>query len=106
MLASCEKQNVILNVEDALIGKWSSVIYEDGLQIFKRVKSFDESYGLAFESNTDMFEWTSGWCGTPPLHFFKLENTYTLIDSILEYEASWYKVVKCDEDELVLEIVR
>lgn len=109
MLASCEKQNVILNVEDAIIGKWSSVSFEDNLQKFERVKSFGEVYGFEFENNVDMIEWTSGWCGTPPIIFSKLPTTYTLKDSILKFDTWWeakYKIAKCEGDELLLERIR
>lgn len=109
LLSACEKQIISedepKSIENTLIGKWEWSSFEDDFQTFKRVTEFDESYGLAFETDIDMFEWSSGWCGTPPLHFFKTPSTYTLKDSILEY-ANWqnvkYKVVACSEKELIL----
>jgi len=134
LLSSCEKQNVINEVidvqqeepiiaqeqpvlsqnqskilTDEIIGKWGWVDFEDDLQTFERITEFGETYGFEFENDTDMVEWTSGWCGTPPLSFFKMPTTYTLSDSILEFDTWWeakYKVVKCSDNELLLEIVR
>lgn len=107
--ASCEKKvnEPIKTLDELLMSKWSYTNHQNGLYTYERVEEFKQDrHGFAFEKAPKLINWTSGWCGTPPLHFFEEIGTYQLNETILEL-TSWYgikyKILQCNENHLVLQ---
>jgi len=102
---SCQKQDN-QNMENLLIGEWEQLGINDGIGTFSKVKKLGETYVMAFENETDMYEWANNCCdSTTTDDFVKVPATYTLVDSILTI-STWQREIKIldvSKKELTLE---
>lgn len=106
ILFSCNKQDN-MDMEDLLIGEWEQLAVNDGIATFLKVRKLDdEDYGIAFENEVDMYEWTNDCCSPDTVDgYLKVPATYTLIDSILKF-STWnmeLKILDITKDDLTLE---
>lgn len=96
-------------MENLLLGEWEQVDVIDGIGTFSKVRKLDENYGMAFENEVDMYEWTKSCCdSTATDELMKVEATYTLTDSILKISTwqSELKILDVGKDELTLEYLK
>ncbi len=111
VLISCNDANEpVINSDNLLLGSWSKAHYENDEVTFTRVASLPkEAYGISFLEEGNFIERTSGWCGTPPLSFFTIEGTWSMLDKLLievttqDFQASYnLRIVSLTAQKLVV----
>lgn len=111
ILFSCEeKEQIIENADNLLIGNWVNAVYKDDKTTFSRSNSLPkENYGISFKTNGDYKEKTSGWCGTPPLSYFIIDGEYDLKEGLITISRESYpsvfswRIISLTETNLVVE---
>lgn len=106
---SCENNDPIIDSNNLLLGFWIEPTYDNETTTFKRSNSFKEdAYGISFSKNGDFITQTSGWCGTPPLTFFKINGTFSLNEPLIDITSESYptnytwRIVSLTENELIV----
>ena len=107
---SCEtNQEIAINSDNLLLGNWIEPIYNGEETTFKRGNSLpSEAYGISFKISGNFTERTSGWCGTPPLTFFKINGTFSLNEPLIDITSESYptnytwRIVSLTENELIV----
>ena len=109
IFSSCENNEPIIDSDNLLLGFWIEPTYENETTTFKRANSFkDDGYGISFKQNGDFIEYTSGWCGTPPLSFFNIDGTFNLDETLISISTESYptnyawRIISLTESELVV----
>ena len=89
---SCEKNDeIIIDIENLLIGNWINPIYDNETITFERAASLkNKDYGISFKSNTIFIERSSGWCGTAPLIFSDYEGTWQVEKTLIKITKQSY----------------
>ncbi len=79
-----DSDDITINASNKLIGYWLNQETE-GLELrFKRAGSLKKDvYGIAFLSENECIERTSGWCGTPPISYFDMQGSWSQKDKII-----------------------
>lgn len=109
-LASCTKdETVSYNENQLLLGNWSFVKSEEGLETYQRTQTLkSESYGVTFKENNTFIMRTAGWCGTPPLSYSDIEGSYQTQDTSIDVKMEYYpgnfgwEIVSLDSIKLVV----
>lgn len=108
-LSSCDNNEIIIDQDNLLIGKWVSPTYNGEETTFTRGNSLpNEASGVSFNTDGKFIERTSGWCGTPPLTFFNVEGTFLLENTLITISTNNYptnyawRIVSLTKDKLVV----
>ncbi|TVZ56320.1 hypothetical protein OD91_1604 [Lutibacter sp. Hel_I_33_5] len=110
VFASCENNSPTINPDNLLLGNWSHSEYNNGEITFKRVDQLpNEENGISIKAEGVFLERTSGWCGTPPLSFFDIDGTWTLLEKDkIEIHTDTYQgtlqwnIISVTEKELIV----
>ena len=90
-ILSCEGNTIEYDTDNLLLGNWKQASFNDGLATFNRTSSLpNDSYGIAFMQDGVFKEKTSGFCGTPPITYFEVSGSFTLIDNFISIEKESY----------------
>lgn len=112
VLASCEKNEPVMNDSEKLIGSWVNPVLVDTLWKYERAATLrDNDYGMSFKEGQLFVERkNAGWCGTPPVAYDDFEGTWTKNDSVINITVAYWgglvsyqwKVISVDKDNLVV----
>ncbi len=94
--------------KENIIGLWEWRSSNDKEHTFSLVEQFRDEYGVAFENDTDMYEWFTGRCFTQGVHYVEYEANYTLNESVLEFKSrvlggNQFNIIYSDDTMLILE---
>ncbi len=112
MFVSCDdsNDNIDFNEADKLIGAWINPITIDTDLKFERANSLKENqYGIAFYSENQYVERSSGWCGTPPITFFDTKGVWLKKESTIDISTDnglmnvKWKIKLVDDNYLIIE---
>ncbi|WP_203257726.1 hypothetical protein [Hyunsoonleella ulvae] len=106
----CEpNEDSVLDTSNLLLGNWSDAQYTDENITFKRYNTLPEdAYGISFKAKGDLIERSSGWCGTPPLHFSDYDGAWELTDDVITITQDHFpntyvwRILSVTETELVV----
>ncbi|GGD13783.1 lipocalin-like domain-containing protein [Hyunsoonleella pacifica] len=106
----CESnEDDLIDASNLLIGNWSEVQYDKENITFKRQNSLPENtYGISFRAKGNLVERSSGWCGTPPLHFSDYNGTWELTENVITITQNHFpnnyvwRIISVTETELVV----
>lgn len=114
-LIACDKEELIIDGDNLLLGTWVSPTYDNNKVTYSRSSSLeDDDYGIIFHADGSLvMRENAGWCGTPPISYANYEGTWNiqgdLIKATIRYqwmpedsEYSW-QLVSVNKDKLVLE---
>ncbi|WNJ20064.1 hypothetical protein [Pontibacter sp. G13] len=95
-----------------LEGAWISPEYSEDGSCYEWTRNLpDDAYGFdLLEGGELIVNQNSGWCGTPPIHYERVEGTWTLEDDVLTLEYPYwggmieaiYTITSTAEDRLCL----
>jgi len=101
-------EHTVNQSKENIIGMWELKNSNDREHSFRLVEQFNDQYGLAFENETDMYEWNYGRCATQGVHYVPYANNYTLNESIIAFKGRWleadqFKIIRCNDRELIIQ---
>lgn len=91
-LASCAKDEIIIDPDNLLIGNWNYSDYNDDAFLFERSNGFVDDHCYKFIPEGSMTERkNSGWCGTPPISYEDFPGTWSVInDTLVEVSVGYW----------------
>jgi hypothetical protein len=91
-LVSCDKEKIVIDPDNLMLGTWSYVDFTDGVSYFNRTEEFTENHCYKFNSDGTLVERkNSGWCGTPPITYADYDGTWRILnDSIIKVVVGYW----------------
>ena len=91
-LASCAKDEIIIDPDNLLIGNWNYYDYNGDALLFERSNGFVDDHCYKFLPEGSMTERkNSGWCGTPPISYEDYPGTWSVInDTLVEVSVGYW----------------
>lgn len=91
-LASCAKDEIIIDPDNLLIGNWNYSDYSDDALLFERSTGFIDDHCYKFKPEGTVTERkNSGWCGTPPISYEDFPGTWSVInDTLIDVSVGYW----------------
>jgi hypothetical protein len=91
-LASCDKEEFVIDPDNPLVGNWTYSHYDSGALFFERSNGFINDHCYKFNPDGSMTERkNSGSCGTPPISYADFTGTWSFKnDSLIEISVGYW----------------
>ena len=83
-IVSCNKEEIITDPDNPLLGIWNYSGFQDNMYIYTRNLEFIDAQCYEFKNDGTLIERkNAGWCGTPPITYADYAGTWHLLNDTL-----------------------